>query len=210
MFALSMARALTTGRKFLGVWDVLDRCNVLYLCPEMQERAFKKRCRGFGIGGESFRCQTISDGEALDLASPVLRAAIRELHPVVFLDTSIRFSRSEDENSSSENQGLARAIFSLIHFGAKAVVCLHHRSKESASAQEMTLENTLRGTGDSGAIADAVYGLQYDQLRGGNAPYLKESRKLVRLQVRCVKARDFVPPRTSGCNSYLTSMRSAT
>jgi hypothetical protein len=187
-----MARALTTGRKFLGVWDVPEPIDVLYLCPEMSAKTFRKRCQRFGIS-ERFRCQTIADGAPLDLADPLLVSAIRELRPVVFLDTAIRFSNAEDENSAADNQELARAIFSLIYAGARAVVCLHHRAKDTARADEMTLENTLRGTGDLGAVAAAVYGLRYDQLAGGNATYLKESRRLVRLDVRCVKARDFVP-----------------
>lgn len=189
--ALSMARALTTRQKFLGVWDVPEAQFVLYLCPEMQSRRFKKRCLRLGIGGERFRCQTIDDGAALDLADPMLLAAIRQLQPVIFLDTSIRFSSAESENSASDNQALARAIFSLLHAGAKAVVCLHHRSKDAGRrAEEMTLENSLRGTGDLGAIADAVYGVRYDQISPG---YLKESKKLVRLEVRCVKCRDSSP-----------------
>jgi hypothetical protein len=137
---------------------------------------------------------TISDGAALDLTDPILRAAIQELKPIVFLDTAIRFSSAEDENSASHNaKGLAREVFALIYAGSPAVVCLHHRAKDAAKAEELTLENTLRGSGDLGAIADAVYGLQYD--RGdGSATYLKESKRLVRLRVRCVKSRDFRSP----------------
>jgi hypothetical protein len=192
--ALAMAKALHSAEKFLGVWDVPAAANVLYLCPEMNARAFKRRCKRFGIGGESFRCMTISDGAPLNLADPLLLAAIRELQPIVFLDTAIRFSSAEDENSASENaQGLAPAIFALLHAGARAVVCLHHRAKDSAKAEEMTLENVLRGTGDLGAMADAVYGLQFD--RGDGSPaHLRESKRLIRLSVRCVKARDFRPP----------------
>jgi hypothetical protein len=193
-FCLSMARGLTTGQKFLGLWSVPELQNVLYLCPEMGAKSFKRRCRRMGIGGERFRCQTIADGAALDLADPILLAAVRELHPVIFLDTSIRFSDAENENSAGENRALVRTIFALLRTGAKAVICLHHRGKDAArsKADELTLENTLRGTTDLGAIADVVFGLKYDQLDGGHSPYLKESKKLVRLQVSCVKARDFI------------------
>jgi hypothetical protein len=192
-FCLSMARALTTGKKFLGNWNVPEQVNVLYLCPEMNAKTFKKRCRLFGIS-ERFHCQTISDGVPLDLCDPLLAQAVAELKPVVFLDTAIRFAGAEDENSSSQNaQGLAAAVFALIHLGAQAVVCLHHRAKDTARQEELTLENTLRGTGDLGAMCDAVWGLQYD--RGtGDPQYAKESKKLVRLAVSCVKARDFCVP----------------
>jgi hypothetical protein len=56
----------------------------------------------------------------------------------------------------------------------------------------LTLENTLRGAGDIGAICDVVWGLQYE--KGSSGQYAKESKKLVRLAVRCVKARDFSQP----------------
>jgi hypothetical protein len=192
-FALSMARALALHKKFLGCWDVAEPIHVLYLVPEMNARAFKRRCVRLGIGGERFLCRTISDGAPLNLSDSALRCALRELKPVLFLDTAIRFSNSQDENSSAENQALARAIFALLHDGARAVVCLHHRAKESARVEELTLENCLRGTGDLGAICDAVFGLQLD--RGdGSLVYAKESRRLVRLSVRCAKARDFCPP----------------
>jgi hypothetical protein len=191
-FCLSMARALTTGKRFLGNHAIPEPVEVLYLCPEMNAKTFKKRCRLFGIT-ERFHCMTISDGIPLDLSEPVLASAVSELKPVVFLDTAIRFANVADENSSSQNaQGLAKAVFALIHMGAQAVVCLHHRPKAGAGEAELTLENTLRGTGDLGAICDVVWGLQYE--KGNSDQYSKESRKLVRLQVSCVKARDFVTP----------------
>jgi hypothetical protein len=192
-FCLSMARALTTGKRFLSNYSVTEPVDVLYLCPEMNEKTFKKRCRLFGIPDERFRCQTISDGVPINLSDPYLKAAVEEVHPVVFLDTAIRFSSTADENSSSEfSQGPAKAIFALMYMGAKSVVCLHHRPKAGAEIDELTLENTLRGAGDIGAICDVVWGLQYE--KGSSAQYAKESRKLVRLAVRCVKARDFSQP----------------
>jgi hypothetical protein len=158
----------------------------------MGEAAFKKRCKRLGIGGPRFRCQTISDG-TIDLADPKLQVAVREFRPVIFLDTSIRFSNAESENSAAENRALARAIFALVRTGAKAVVCLHHRGKSNAKTDELTLENALRGTTDLGAIADVVIGLKYDSF-DNHSVYLKESKKLVRLDVCCVKSRDFAPP----------------
>ena len=195
-FCLSLARAITTGQKLMANWSVPATADVLYLCPEMSAKAFKKRCRKFGIK-EHFYCQTIADGAPLDLADPLLVQAVKELKPVIFLDTAIRFSHAEDENSSSQNaQGIAKAVFGLIALGARAVICLHHRAKETAknNNREMTLENVLRGTGDLGAICDVVWGLQYDDGNGAGPQYMKDSRRMVRLQARCVKARDFIPP----------------
>lgn len=192
-FCLSMARALTTGKSFLGCFPVPEPVEVLYLCPEMNAKTFKKRCKLFGIS-ERFHCQTITDGAPLDLSEPVLAQAVVELKPVIFLDTAIRFAGAEDENSSSQNaQGMAAAVFRLLHLGAQAVVCLHHRAKDTARQDELTLENTLRGTGDLGAMCDVVWGLQYDKGDGGGQ-YAKDSKRLVRLAVSCVKPRDFVKP----------------
>jgi hypothetical protein len=190
----ALSKALTQGRNFLGTFKVREIVPVLYLVPEMNGRAFRRRCERFGIKGQLFRCMTISDGVPCDLSDPALLAAVRELKPVIILDTAIRFSTGGDENSASDvSQNLAKAIFALIYAGARAVICLHHRSKDSARSEEMTVENVLRGSGDLAAIADAVWGMQYD--RGdGSAAYLKESKRLVRLSVRCVKARDFRPP----------------
>lgn len=191
-FCLSMARALTTGKSFLRNHSVKAPANVIYLCPEMQAKTFKKRCRLFGIN-ERFRCMTISDGMPLPLDDEALAAAVTELKPVVFLDTTSRWNGAEDENSASQHAaGLAKDVFNLLHMGAVSVVCLHHRPKAAANCEEMTLENVLRGTGDFGAICDAVWGLQYES--GNSSQYAKESRRLVRLQVRCVKARDFTTP----------------
>jgi len=191
-FCLSLARALTTGKKFLGNYAVPEPVAVLYMCPEMSAKTFKKRCRLFGIS-ERFWCQTISDGVPMALSDPALAAAIQELKPVVFLDTAVRFSQADDENDAAQHaHGLARDVFALLHLGARAVVCLHHRAKAGAETTELTLENTLRGTGDLGAICDSVWGLQYE--KGNSDQYSKESRQLVRLAVRCVKARDFTQP----------------
>jgi hypothetical protein len=190
----SLSKALTQGGTFLGIYKVREILPVIYLVPEMNGRSFRRRCERFGIKGQLFRCMTISDGVPCDLSDPALLAAVRELKPVIVLDTAIRFSTGEDENSASDvSQNLAKTIFALIHAGARAVIGLHHRSKDSARSEEMTVENVLRGSGDLAAIADAVWGLQYD--RGdGSAAYLKESKQLLRLSVRCVKGRDFRPP----------------
>lgn len=193
-FALSMAKALTTSRPFLNVWPAPESVNVLYLCPEMSGRAVRSRAEKLGIK-ERFYCQTMCDG-VCSLTDPELEMAIEELKPVVFLDTAIRFGTAEDENSSSQNaRGLATGIFALVNLGARSVVGLHHSPKDSAEKDYMTLENVLRGTGDIGAMCDAAWGLQRD--RGGmtnpGQAYIEESERLNRLQVRCVKSRDFEP-----------------
>jgi hypothetical protein len=194
-FALSLSRAITTGNKLWSNFTVLEPRNILYLCPEMAEKAFKKRCVKFGINKERFRCRTISDGVPIALDNIALVDAIREWdHPIIILDTAIRFIGTDaDENSASENaRGLAKDIFALLHLGAAAVICLHHSPKATANTEELTLENVLRGTSDLGAICDCVWGVRFEH--GNDANYTRESKKLVRLETVCVKARDFTEP----------------
>jgi AAA domain/DnaB-like helicase N terminal domain len=181
-FAGSMTKALTRSTRFLGNFNTPNSMPVIYLCPESGERAFRKRMELLGVNDDNFLCRTMADG-AMDLPDPSLLTAVRELKPVIVLDTAIRFSKAESENSSTENaNGLARDIFALRQAGARSVICIHHAPKAS-SGQAMTLENVLRGSGDLGAMADVVYGLQ-----------VKE-QATTRILVRCVKARDFEPGR---------------
>lgn len=179
-FALSMAKALTTGRPFLDNYAVPEPVNVIYLIPEAGEKAFRKRLERMKIPEERFLCRTMKDG-LMKLDNPLLLAAVRELKPVMFLDSAIRFNGADNENDASQNAGgLANDIFELVKAGARAVVGLHHSPKSSAG-QEMSLENVLRGTGDLGAMCDAAYGLKC----------LKQ--ETLELRVQCVKPRDFEP-----------------
>jgi hypothetical protein len=190
LFAFSMAKAITTGKPFLGKYETI-KTDVLYLCPEMGEKLLKKRALKFGLSGESFLIASMKDG--LDkLDDPHLIEAIKDRQPIVFLDTAIRFSDAKDENASSQNQnGLFKLMKSLILAGAKAVVCLHH-SPKSAMKEQFTLESTLRGTGDIGAMSDACWGLRWY----GNPQdqdEIDESMKLTRFRVKNLKPRDLDP-----------------
>ena len=191
LLGLSISKALTTGRNFLGQpdFDVPVIAPVIYLIPESGARAFRKRCERFQIPDDrrKFICRTITEGSTLLLDNPSLMEAVERMKPVVVLDTAIRFSQSSDENAAAQNKLLADNIIALRQAGAIGVLPLHHSTK-AMREQEMTLENVLRGTGDLAAMADAVYGLRrddglYDQGRGPNE-----------IDVLCVKARDFTPP----------------
>jgi hypothetical protein len=200
-FALSMAKALVTGDRFLGTFAIPERQKVLYLIPEQGDRSLRVRMEKLKIpmDGENLRVRTQRDG-ILRLTDPLLAAAVREWKPVIFLDTAIRFTAAIDENSSSQNQnGLFAAICGLMQFGAVAVVCNHHISKRFAETDggkgkklpTAALEN-LRGTSDLGAMVDTCWMLQPDD-GGGQDGYLEESRNLTRLLVSNVKPRDLDP-----------------
>jgi len=198
-FGLSMAKALATGEKFLGTFEVPERLKVLYLIPEQGDRSLRTRMDRLRMpmDGECIRVRTQRDGVLL-LTDPLLMAAVKEWHPVIFLDTAIRFTAAVDENSSSQNQnGLFAAICGLMQMGATAVVANHHISKRFAQNEKgklptAELEN-LRGTSDLGAMVDTCWMLQPDD-GGGQEGYLQESRDLTRLLVTNVKPRDLADP----------------
>jgi hypothetical protein len=191
LFALSITRALTTGRPLLGnpQWTIPAITPVIYMIPEVGARAFKKRLTKFQIPSDEnlFICRTISEGGTLRLSDPILQEAVKVLKPVVILDTLIRFSEADDENASIQNKKLGDDIIELLHLGAVSVISLHHAAK-SMRNDGMTLENILRGTGDLAAMADVVYGLKRDdKLYDSGAGPLE-------VEVRCLKPRDLEHP----------------
>lgn len=178
--AISLAKALCTGQRFLGHFDVPEKVPVLYLTPESGERAFRVRLERFNIPDDMFFCRTMKDS-TLPLYDSIIFDAVEDLRPIVILDTAIRFLQGEENSASDNASGFSTDIFALRTIGARAVIGLHHSPKTTANAQEMTLENTLRGTGDLGAMADAVYGLKCMNPQN------------LTVKVSCVKARDFDP-----------------
>jgi hypothetical protein len=189
LFALSLVKSLTSGEAFLGTFQPDEIIPVIYMIPESSARAFKSRCRKFGITNdeELFLVRTISEGAPLMLDSPILAEAVKKLKPLIVLDTLPRFNESGDENDAAGNKKLVDDIAKLRAFGCIGVLGLHHSTKSSAEG-ELTLENALRGTGDLGAMCDSVYGIRRDRnlYNDGAGP--------MELEIRCLKPRDFEPP----------------
>jgi putative DNA primase/helicase len=184
LLALSITKALTTGKSLLGLsmLEVPKIIPVIYMVPEMGERAFRTRLDRFGIPDEYCLCRTMKDGPPLALDHPELLEAVRELRPVVVLDTAIRFTTTANENQSYEIRALATGCFRLIQYGARGILSLHHSPKPmKGSSKTMTLENVLRGSGEFGAMADTVYGVRC------------ENPETMEIYVKCVKPRDFEP-----------------
>jgi len=120
-----------------------------------------------------------------------------------------------EENSAGEvSGGFVAASYQLLQLGVPMVRGLHHRAKD-ASDDELTLENTLRGTGDFGASATSVWAAAHvtAQRDGKNpnvdssgrqkpnqeardkfaAEYLKDSRRQGRIYFQLVKPGDRDP-----------------
>jgi AAA domain-containing protein len=186
--ALSICKALTTGRPLFGMseFPVTGVIPCLYLTPEQNGAAFRQRCEIMQITDDErlFLCRTCSEGSKLPLLDYKLEAAIRYLKPVVVLDTTIRFSESEDENNASQNQKLVDDILHLRNAGARAVIGVHH-SRKDLKLGEPTLEAAVRGSGDLSAMTDSVWAvIRNDRLfKNGAGPN--------QVAVVPVKARDF-------------------
>jgi hypothetical protein len=181
---LSIVKALTTGKPFVGTFEVKEKIPVLYLIPESSSRAFKARLLKFGIpdNPNRFLCRTLTEGPTLMLNDPYILQCVKEIKPIVVLDTAIRFSQAQDENAAAQNKALSDAIVALRQAGAVCVIGIHHAVKSSAG-EKPSLENSLRGTGDFGAICDSAYHVGSDELDGTTT-----------MKVTCVKPRDFIPP----------------
>src|SRR5262249_47797532 len=150
---------------------------------------FRKRCETFQIPNDSklFLTRTISEGATLLLNNSSVLEAVKEMKPVVILDTLIRFSEADDENQASQNKQMVDDIIRLRQAGAVAVIGMHHATK-AMREKGMSLETALRGTGDIAASADAVYGMLRDLklYADGSGPN--------EIDVACLKPRDFEPP----------------
>jgi hypothetical protein len=189
---LSVAKALTSGMPLWGVFPVKRKSAVLYLIPEASDASFKRRLAKMRIAQDKnlFRYRTITQGATRPLSDPLTVAMVQELgkiHDVlVIVDTAVRFFRGGDENAAKENN-LVQDSDMLRSIGAN-VLFLHHSPKATKEAAELTLENTLRGTGDFGAMADFVYAFRRDEKLFAQCEGPEE------IEVVCVKPRDFEPP----------------
>jgi AAA domain/Bifunctional DNA primase/polymerase, N-terminal len=167
LVALAFAKAICLGEPLFGIpeYKVRKPRNVIYLIPESGDRAFRKRGEAFRLPPDDrFIARTISSGGPLALSDPALMEAVRQLTPVVILDTASRFLQSNDENSAAQNRLLVNDVIALRAAGAVAVIILHHAKKSTTENRErMTLENMLRGTSDFGAMCDQAYGIRVDE-----------------------------------------------
>jgi AAA domain-containing protein len=172
--ALSVAKALTTGKPLFGKqgFEVPEIVPVLYLAAESGDSALKLRCKKFNITEDKtrFLARTLTQGVMLGLNSPEIESILKAMHPVVVLETLIRFNDGKDEDDASENKKLAEAIFHLIALGARAVIGIHHSRKDVKA--NPTKEAAVRGSGDALAMVDAVWLVLQDErlFQGGKGP----------------------------------------
>ncbi len=163
--ALSITKALTTGKPLFGQkgYEVPEIVPVLYLAAESGDGALKLRCNKFGITTDKtkFLARTLSQGLMFTLADPEIEQAVKLLHPVIILETLIRFNDGKNEDDATENRKLAEALFRLISWGARAVIAIHH-SRKDLNKTNPTKESAVRGSGDGLAMVDVVWLVMQD------------------------------------------------
>jgi hypothetical protein len=154
---------------------------VIYLVPESGLGPFVHRLKLFSLDkhvGSKLFYRTLSAKEHLALDDARLMDAVAGAD--VFLDTAVRFMPG-DENSAADQREFANTLFKLQAAGARTITGAHHAPKNYERFDSMTLENTLRGSGDIGAMLATCWAVK------------QTDKATNRLYIRNVKPRDFEP-----------------
>ncbi len=182
LIALNVAWSLCTSEKLFDHFAVTQRpTRVLYLCPEMGIRSFTDRLRAIGLMpyvGKTLFCRTMTAEGTLELdqMTPEELAGA-----AVIIDTAVRYLKG-DENSSEHMRQFAKSVFRLMRDGAASVLLLHHSAKGTKESNELTLENSMRGSGELGAFLSSCWATR---LQDPSEPYQSASF------ITNVKQRDF-------------------
>jgi hypothetical protein len=182
---LSMVKALLEESHLFGDerFPVTRRAQrVIYLIPESSIGPFWSRIKLFRlekfVREDRFLIRTLSSRQQVELTDPRMLAAVEGAD--VFLDSVVRFTTGS-ENDAENIRIFSDVMFRLLHAGAKTITGCHHSPKSFETAQSMTLENILRGSGDLGAMICTCWGVrQIDGTRN-------------RIYIENCKPRDFQP-----------------
>jgi hypothetical protein len=188
LLMLSMVRSLLEGSplfdyELFTVPAPVKR--VVYLVPESALGPFWSRLKLFRLEKYAGNCpsgrllvHTLSSRQQLSLSDPRLLKAVEGAD--VFLDTAVRFMDGS-ENDVEGTRPFADSLFRLLNVGARSICGAHHSPKSFSSADYMSLENILRGSGDLGAMLCTAWGVR--QIDAGRN----------RIWVENCKPRDFQP-----------------
>ena len=184
LLALNIAWSLCSGEPLFGKYKVTRHpTRVLYLGPENGMISFANRVNQIGLReylGKTFFYTTMSMPEKLPLTA---LAHEEVLGAVVFISTAIRYTEGS-ENDATQMKAFAELAFALIRDGAECVIVLHHSPKAMTKANELTLENSFRGTGELSAFLSVALAMRTQDM---NDEYNSASL------IRFVKQRDFEP-----------------
>lgn len=189
LIMLNVVKALLEGDPLFGYEGFqVERPSkrVVYLVPESGLGPFVHRLKLFRllehVKSDRLLFRTLSASGDLSLSEPAVKRAVEGAD--VFLDTAIRFMDG-DENSASDQKAFAKTLFELQRCGARTIVGAHHSPKAFGKAEGISLENTLRGSGDVGAMLCTAWAVK------------QTDEALNEIYVRNVKARDFI-----ACGSF--------
>ncbi len=146
--ALSLAKAVATGTKFLGLYKTEKR-PVIYLDKENSRDEIGERAVRLKIPDDAeLRIWCEHNMPFPKLGDPRLLAFAEELKPLFIIDTLTGFSEAEDENAAREMRCELEKYQELISRGG-TVLALHHPAKNRT---EVSDTNWFRGSGDIGAF----------------------------------------------------------
>ena len=186
--ALNIVHSLCSGEPLFGKYAVARKpSRILYLGPENGLMSFSNRVNRIGLREylcKTFFYSTMSTQEK----RPLVELMPEEIEDAaVVIDTAIRFTAGS-ENDAAMMKEFADHAFSLIRKKAACVIMLHHSPKTMTKANELTLENSFRGTGELSAFLSVALAMRTQDMDDeyGSASLL-----------RFVKQRDFEPSPSS-------------
>ncbi len=182
--ALNIVFSLCSGEPLFGKYKVTRKPErVLYLGPENGLISFSDRVNRIGL--RDYLCKTFFYSTmSMQEKRPLTALMPEELQDAaIVIDTAIRFTDGS-ENDAAMMKEFAEQAFSLIRSKAACVVMLHHSPKSMTKANELTLENSFRGTGELSAFLSVALAMRTQDMENEY-----ESASLMRF----VKQRDFEP-----------------
>jgi hypothetical protein len=186
--ALNIVFSLCSGEPLFGKYKVTRKpARVLYLGPENGLMSFSNRVNSIGLRDylcKNFFYSTMSMPENRPLPA-LMPEEIQDA--AIVIDTAIRFTDGS-ENDAAMMKEFAKHAFSLIRDKAACVIMLHHSPKSMTKANELTLENSFRGTGELSAFLSVALAMRTQDM-----DHEYESASLLRF----VKQRDFEPKPSS-------------
>jgi Bifunctional DNA primase/polymerase, N-terminal/AAA domain len=187
LVALNIAFSLCSGEPLFGKYKVTRKpARVLYIGPENGLISFSNRVNRIGL--REYLCQSFFYSTMSLEKRPLTALMPKEIQgAAIFIDTAIRFT-SGSENDAAMMKEFADQSFRLIRNGAACVIMLHHSSKSTTKANELTLDNSFRGTGELSAFLSVALAMRTQDME-----HEYESTSLLRF----VKQRDFEPQPSS-------------
>lgn len=186
--ALNIVFSLCSGEPLFGKYKVIRKpARVLYLGPENGLISFSDRVNRIGL--REYLCKTFFYSTmSMQEKRPLTALTPEEIRDAaIVIDTAIRFTDGS-ENDAAMMKEFAERAFSLIRNKAACVIMLHHSPKTMTKANELTLENSFRGTGELSAFLSVAIAMRTQDM---DNEY--ESASLFRF----VKQRDFEPKPSS-------------